>query len=103
MESNAPQTQIVDLTGGEIAETEDAGVPELAHCNQNRIGSGPCQISTSQAAGPITRYVMSYFHRSHAPHHGTIGLICQTSFAGPSHDLRPSDCGLFRAVPCDRL
>ena len=59
MESNAPQTQIVDLTGGEIAETEEAGVPVLPHCDHDKIESGPSQVSTSQTVGPITRYVLS--------------------------------------------
>ena len=59
MESRAPQTQIVDLTGGEVAEIDGAGVPVSAHCNEDRIVSGPSQALTSQTAGPITRYVMS--------------------------------------------
>ena len=60
MGSNAPQTQIVDLTGSEIAETEEAGVPVLAHCDDN-IESGPSHVSTSQTVGPITKYVLSSF------------------------------------------
>lgn len=61
MESNAPQTQIVDLTGGEISETEEAGVSVLAHGNHDKIESGPSPVSTSQTVGPITRYVISSF------------------------------------------
>ena len=59
MESQASQTQIVDLTSDGVAEIEEAGVPVLAHCNQNRIEYGPSQNLTSQTAGPITRYVVS--------------------------------------------
>lgn len=61
MESNAPQTQIVDLTDVEIAETEEAGVPVLAHCDHDKTELGPSQVSTSQTIGPITRYVSSSF------------------------------------------
>ena len=61
MENNAPQTQIVDLTGGEIAEPEEAGVPVLAHCNHDKIESGPSQVPNSQTLGPITRHVKSSF------------------------------------------
>ena len=61
MEGHTPQIQIVDLTGGEVAEIEEAGVPVLAHRDHNGIESGPSGISTSKAAGPITRYAMFTF------------------------------------------
>ena len=61
MEGQTAQTQIIDLMCGEVAEVEEAGVPVLAHCNHDRIGSGLSQTSTSQTVGPITRYVMSSF------------------------------------------
>ena len=60
MESQASQTQIVDLTG-EVAEIQEAGAPVLARYNQNRTEHGPSQILSSQTAGPITRYVISSF------------------------------------------
>ncbi len=71
MESQASQTQIVDLTGGEVAEIEEAGVPVIAHCKQNRIEYRPSKLSTSQTASPITRYVMSSTGFT-LPHHGII-------------------------------
>ena len=37
MESQVSQTQIIDLTGGDVAEIEEAGVPVLAQCNQNKL------------------------------------------------------------------
>ena len=58
MEGHTPQTQVVDLTGGEVAEIKEAGVPVLAHPGQNGIESEPSRVSTSKAAGPITRYAM---------------------------------------------
>lgn len=61
MGSRAPRTQIVDLTGDEIADSEEAGVPLLAHCNQDRIESGQSRLRLSQTAGPITRCVVFYF------------------------------------------
>lgn len=66
----ASQTQIIDLTDGEVAEIEEAGVPVLAHCNQNKMEYGPSQILSSLTANPITRYVMSSPHQSHGSHHG---------------------------------
>lgn len=62
MQSNAPQTQIVDLTGDEIAQTEEDGMPALPQPDQNRarsVTSGLSEVIPSQIAGPITRYVMS--------------------------------------------
>ena len=61
MGSHSPQTQIVDLTGGEVAEMEGTGVPGLAHRDQKGLESGPTRDSTSKAAGPITRYAMFTF------------------------------------------
>ena len=70
MESRVSQTQIIDLTGGEVAEIEEAGVAVVAHCNQSRIEYGPSQILTSQTASPITRYVMSSSTGFTLPHYG---------------------------------
>ena len=71
MESQASQTQIVDLTGGEVAEIEEAGVPVSAHYNQDKIEGRHPPILTSQTAGPITRYVMFPFTGFMLPRHGT--------------------------------
>ena len=70
MESQVSQTQIIDLTGGDVAEIEEAGVPVLAQCNQNKLENGSSQISISQTASPITRYVMSSFTGLTLSHHG---------------------------------
>ena len=81
MKSQASQTQIIDLTGDEVAEKEEAGVPVLAHCDQNRIEYGPSQSLTTQTAGPITRYVF------HALAIWCKGLRSQAWFAGSSYDF----------------
>ena len=70
MESQASQTQIIDLTGGDVAEMKEAGVHILAQCNQNRMENGSSQIIISQTACPITRYVMSSSTGLTLSHHG---------------------------------
>ena len=60
MESRPPQTQIIDLTGGDIAEIEEAGVPALSQPDQNEarsVTSGLSEVMPSHIVGPITRYV----------------------------------------------
>ena len=68
---HASQTRIIDLTGGDVAKIEEAGVPALAHYDQDRTEYGPSPILTSQTAGPITRYVISSFTGFTLPRHGT--------------------------------
>ena len=90
MESQASRTEIIDLTGDEVAETEAAGGPGLAHCHQDRVEYGPSTMLTSQTAGPITRYVISSFtgFPPPPPPPWYKGLIYQALFAGPSHDFQ---------------
>ena len=68
--SQASQMQIIDLTGGDVAEIEEAGVPALAQCNQNRMEYGSPQFLTSRTASPITRYVTCSSTGLTLSHHG---------------------------------
>ena len=64
MESQVSQTRIIDLTGGGVAEMEEAAA--LSQPNQNEARSstsGISEVMLSQIAGPITRYVNPVFDR----------------------------------------
>ena len=71
MGSEASQTQIVDLTGDEVDEIEEAGEPVLTHYNKERIKYGPSPPLVSQTPGPITRYVISSLAGFTLPRHAT--------------------------------
>ena len=71
IESQASQTQVIDLTGDEAAEIEEAGVPALALYSQDRSEYGLSPIPLSTIAGPIKRYVVSSFTGFTLPRHGT--------------------------------
>ena len=71
MESHPSQNHIIDLTGDEVSEIEEAGVPVLAHYDHGRIEYRPSPIITSETAGPITRYVVYSFTGFTLHRHGT--------------------------------